>query len=559
LWHDLNRLARNECFCEAFLLSSGGSAFIAFERHIPLVGAGLASFKTISWQSPDALSHPLGEESRFPAAEAALAALRADIDALGSTTTFVAPEKTGVPAGNLNVQRLFVPVDMVALLGGFLIAWVLSDAVNGAFFRRDVSDFWGALRPFELMAVIAGVLVWFEHAGHYRLRQPFWTETRKVVSCLGFAMLIDGFFQFVAKADFSRLWLTSGWLFAAALIVLGREALRSFLRRTGRWQIPTLVVGDGATASAFEDALISEPGLGYQVVRRINHFAEAWEKAGRSWQTLCADAGAVHVVLAHEGGAAAPSDEALAQLTRERLSFALVPPVSPLPVFGVETQGFLDHDILLLSRVNNLEQPLSQLVKRSMDLVVAGTALVVLSPLILVLAALVKMDGGTVFYGHPRLGLGGHRFACWKFRTMVPDGNDVLARYLLAHGAARESWLRDRKLKFDPRVTRLGRWLRRLSLDELPQLFNVMMGQMSLVGPRPIVVAEAPRYDHDIAHYYRVRPGITGLWQISGRSDVSYDERVRMDSWYVRNWSLWNDIVILLKTVPVLIRRTGAY
>ena len=132
-------------------------------------------------------------------------------------------------------------------------------------------------------------------------------------------------------------------------------------------------------------------------------------------------------------------------------------------------------------------------------------------------------------------------------------------RQCCEHAEARKEWEQDHKLKNDPRITRLGSFLRNSSLDELPQLINVLRGEMSLVGPRPIVAAEVSKYEHDIAHYYRVSPGITGLWQVSGRNDVSYEQRVQMDSWYVRNWSLWHDIAILCKTLPALLKRSGAY
>ncbi|MBY0406141.1 MAG: sugar transferase, partial [Rickettsiales bacterium] len=144
-------------------------------------------------------------------------------------------------------------------------------------------------------------------------------------------------------------------------------------------------------------------------------------------------------------------------------------------------------------------------------------------------------------------------------RSMVANSAEVLEQYLAANPEAREEWDADQKLKNDPRITAVGAFLRKTSLDELPQLINVLRGEMSLVGPRPIVTAEVDKYDYDIAHYYRVSPGITGLWQVSGRNDVSYAQRVQMDSWYVRNWSLWHDIAILCKTVPALLQSRGAY
>jgi lipopolysaccharide/colanic/teichoic acid biosynthesis glycosyltransferase len=150
-------------------------------------------------------------------------------------------------------------------------------------------------------------------------------------------------------------------------------------------------------------------------------------------------------------------------------------------------------------------------------------------------------------------------FKCLKFRSMIHNSQAVLERHLAESEQARAEWAADHKLKNDPRVTRFGAFLRSSSLDELPQLINVLKGEMSLVGPRPIVQGEVPKYDRDIAHYYRVSPGITGLWQVSGRNDVTYDQRVQMDSWYVRNWSLWHDIAIMCKTIPALLKRSGAY
>jgi undecaprenyl-phosphate galactose phosphotransferase len=264
-------------------------------------------------------------------------------------------------------------------------------------------------------------------------------------------------------------------------------------------------------------------------------------------------------MLAQTAGATAPDAEVLAQITREDVPFSIIPFTSRLPVFGMAHHSFLCRDVLLLTRSCNLEQFLPRLTKRSMDVVFSAAALLFLSLPLLTIAGLIALDGGSPFFGHRRIGVGGLPFSCWKFRTMRKDGDAVLARYLAQNSVARAEWMESRKLREDPRVTCLGGVLRRLSLDELPQLFNVLVGEMSLVGPRPIVVAEAARYDSDIAHYYRVRPGITGLWQISGRSDISYDERVRLDSWYVRNWTLWNDIVILFKTVPALLGRSGAY
>lgn len=158
-----------------------------------------------------------------------------------------------------------------------------------------------------------------------------------------------------------------------------------------------------------------------------------------------------------------------------------------------------------------------------------------------------------------RIGRGGRPFYCYKFRTMVPNAQEVLEDLLARDPQARVEWERDRKLRDDPRVTRLGHWLRRLSFDELPQLFNIPRGDMSLVGPRPVVEEELGRYGPARIYYEMVRPGLTGLWQISGRNDLDYERRVALDTWYVRNWTLWYDIVILFRTLVVVPARAGAY
>ncbi|WP_218884286.1 sugar transferase [Burkholderia guangdongensis] len=197
--------------------------------------------------------------------------------------------------------------------------------------------------------------------------------------------------------------------------------------------------------------------------------------------------------------------------------------------------------------------------KRAFDVSVAALLLVALAPLFAFVALAVKADGGPALYGHERVGRYGRRFRCLKFRTMVPDADAVLKAVLERDPDARAEWAREFKLKRDVRVTAIGRFLRRSSLDELPQLFNVMRGDMSLVGPRPIVASELPRYGADAVYYLASRPGITGLWQVSGRNDVGYAARVALDVAYVRTRSMRRDLVILLKTVKVVLRGSGAY
>jgi Undecaprenyl-phosphate galactose phosphotransferase WbaP len=208
----------------------------------------------------------------------------------------------------------------------------------------------------------------------------------------------------------------------------------------------------------------------------------------------------------------------------------------------------------------NLMLPLPRLTKRCFDFVAAVVGGIVLLIPFFILGFWVKMSSrGPVLYGHKRIGRYGKPFKAWKFRTMFQDSNLVLEQYLEANPDLQEEWERDHKLRFDPRVTRVGKFLRKTSLDELPQLWNVIRGEMSLVGPRPIVTDEIVKYGHYYSLYTMVKPGITGLWQVSGRNNTTYDERVQLDAYYVRNWSPWVDIVLLLKTIRIVLFARGAY
>lgn len=195
--------------------------------------------------------------------------------------------------------------------------------------------------------------------------------------------------------------------------------------------------------------------------------------------------------------------------------------------------------------------------KRIFDLLLAVVLLPVLMPVILTLWLIVRRDGGAGFFGHRRIGRNGKVFKCWKIRTMVMDAEQRLVAYLAENPEAAEEWAREQKLKHDPRITKIGAFLRATSLDELPQIWNVLRGEMSFVGPRPVVRAELGRYGRKRSAYLAFRPGLTGIWQVSGRNDVSYETRVQMDVEYCKVVSLKEDVILLLKTGKAVIDQTG--
>ncbi|WP_328801191.1 sugar transferase [Pseudoroseicyclus tamaricis] len=196
-------------------------------------------------------------------------------------------------------------------------------------------------------------------------------------------------------------------------------------------------------------------------------------------------------------------------------------------------------------------------VKRLTDLVLALLILPIVGPVILVLALMTRRDGGPSFFGHQRIGKDGQTFRCWKVRTMVPNAQEKLKEYLAENPEAAAEWAADFKLRNDPRITKIGRFLRKTSLDELPQLWNVLKGEMSFVGPRPVIDGEIELYGVSRSYYESVRPGITGLWQVSGRNDTTYSERVAMDRAYVRKMSFFGDLGIILKTAKSVLGSTG--
>lgn len=211
---------------------------------------------------------------------------------------------------------------------------------------------------------------------------------------------------------------------------------------------------------------------------------------------------------------------------------------------------------------SRMKQPLHKgeaYAKRLFDIVVSATALIALSPLILIFALVIKLqDGEDALFQQKRYGLKGETFSCFKLRSMVPDARERLEALLSASPEARTEWEATQKLTNDPRITALGHFIRKTSIDELPQLYNVLRGDMSLVGPRPIVENEIEKYGESFGFYCEVRPGVTGLWQVQGRSDTTYPERVAMDVEYVRTHSFIGDIMIVLKTVPAVLMSKGA-
>jgi Undecaprenyl-phosphate galactose phosphotransferase WbaP len=405
--------------------------------------------------------------------------------------------------------------------------------------------------------VLLGVLIYCGVRAHYQHRLLFWIEARQLLLASIVALTATGFFAFWTGSDIPRAPVAVTWLLFPALAILLRGGARLALNAAGLWRIRVLVVGAGETSRQALDALRSQPRLGYEVAEIVGaRVLETFHARGQLPRIL--DRFHADMLILATEPADWPGRAVIQSLIRARIPFAVMREMDGLPVMGCEQTSFFSHDTVMMSYRNNLAKPVARLAKLSLDVALASLALLILAPLFLLIAIAIKLDGGPVFYAHKRIGADGRTFQCLKFRSMVMDSERVLRDLLARDPAAAQEWARTQKLRNDPRITKVGALLRQTSLDELPQLLNVLRLEMSLVGPRPIVAAEVPKYADDIAFYCETRPGITGLWQVSGRSDTSYARRVQLDSWYVKNWTVWHDLTIIAKTVPAVLKRRGA-
>jgi exopolysaccharide biosynthesis polyprenyl glycosylphosphotransferase len=393
-------------------------------------------------------------------------------------------------------------------------------------------------------------------------------EYSLVFSAVSAGMLVVVLATFLNPAFIiARGWVVFSWLFAFGLVVGARFGVRRVvyaLRNRGLFVSPALIIGTNSEARALAEQLVSWRTSGLQVLGFVGHQRKGRERLYRNLyvigdlcdvDALVEEYGVEELVVA----TSALSRPELVDLFRRYLTNDKVQLRLSSGLFEIMTTGLSIKEIAYVPLVNIHPVRLTgidRVMKAALDTIVAVTAVIVLAPVYVTIAVAVKLDSpGPIFHRRRVLGQGGVAFNCFKFRSMRVDGDAILA----AQPELVAALARDHKLRNDPRVTRLGGFLRRTSLDELPQFFNVLLGQMSVVGPRMIAPAEHERYGQWDVNLLTVKPGITGLWQVSGRSDISYERRVQLDMYYIRNWTIWFDFQILLQTIPAVLKRRGAY
>jgi lipopolysaccharide/colanic/teichoic acid biosynthesis glycosyltransferase len=431
----------------------------------------------------------------------------------------------------------------IVLAASGLFRWLVAAKVGSLALGQPI---WAVPLAFALVAVLA-----LRASARPRMSVPA-IAGQVAVGCMA-AALLDSWLGATFAGGSAPIWLGYFWLLLGVGLVLGRALLAHLLRRPRR----TLVIGsreecgrierllqcNADLACVVQDMVIVDGDLAAAlpvIEQRLGHgdldFAILGQQASR-----------------HHGLRAA-----LDILVRRGIAYNVACPLAGARTSPPVARSGLGEDMVLFEpqatarRLRTYDRA-----KRVFDILAAGLALIFVAPLLLLITVLVRLDGGPAFYGSPRIGRDGVVFDCLKFRSMVPDAAALLRRMLAEDPELRARYQRDFKLDPDPRITRLGRWLRVSSVDELPQLLNVLEGDMSLIGPRPLLPAEVEAYGAEIALYHQVRPGISGVWQVSGRNGLDYEERIRLNSWYVSNRSFRVDMDVMLKTVPAVLGGSG--
>ena len=458
--------------------------------------------------------------------------------------------------------------DVIAFALAFILATILNVGIDTNknlalwFSTQDAERY---LSWFGL--AFLGLMFFLMRFQHYSDRRPFWDELGDVIRLMTSLALLDMTLVATTRWNSSRLWWLLVWVLAVLMIVWGRMLSRYILQRFGLWIRPTIIIGSAENAVEAAIALQSEPRMGFQVAGYVDvkesppslKLHDRTLKNIKELEMLAFQPG-IQWVIALEHSQADQREHWLRTLSLwGATDISVIPAMRGVPLYGTEMAHFFSHEVALLRVRNNLRRWPARLTKRIFDTTMATILLLVLSPLMLAIAAALKMEGGRIIFSHLRVGKKGKNFNCYKFRSMIPNADQELHNLLSNNPDLQAEWSRDHKLKNDPRISKLGAFLRQSSLDELPQLFNVLKSEMSLVGPRPIVSEELEKYGLEKSYYLMVRPGMTGLWQVSGRNNVDYDARVYLDAWYVKNWSLWYDLAILFKTFKVVLAQRGAY
>lgn len=461
------------------------------------------------------------------------------------------------------VQKItLIASDLAALLITFLVARYVLNVINPnvehiTFKSVGVAKFGG---------LVLIIVFWYQE--QYVKRRPTWEELALLYKTIFIFAILHMGLSFLISHHVIKIYNILFWLVLCFILPMFRYLTKTILHHLGLWRRNVYVIGAGKNALAAANLLSNNRILGYKIVAFVlidGKQPPVYELGApilRYDDLLDHDANSIdsEIVVALSSTEIVHHLKKINVLQSHYAFVSIVPDIVGLPLYGVHVEHFFGSDQLFLRLQNNLGRRLNRTIKRITDIILSLVGLIILSPIILIISVgVIITTRQNAFFKHRRIGKDGEYFYCMKFQTMYKNGQHILNQILVNDPEKRLEWEQDFKLKDDPRVTPIGKFLRKTSLDELPQLFNVLIGEMSLVGPRPIIDAEIVKYSDDFYYYKLVRPGITGLWQISGRNDIDYHKRVRLDVCYIKNWSLWYDFVILFKTISAVLWQNGAY
>jgi Undecaprenyl-phosphate galactose phosphotransferase WbaP len=461
-----------------------------------------------------------------------------------------------------------IAIDLVSFYSALFIAWLVRAEVVPSMpdlpvfsFAHFVSLWW--------IPVIFMFFVFYE--GLYDSKLPFWDETRGLVKAVSLASITLLAIVTLGKLGdiVSRLILLGTWVMSIFIFPVFRLWGKKLLYNAGIQREKVLVLGAGNAGRLVMEGLEREKHMGYDVVGFLD---DDEEKIGRTisgkevfgkvaeFPRFIRELGIKTAIIAMPSLPPEKLSALTASVQNKTPDTMVIPDLKGVALLNTALFHLFHEEIFLMNIRNNLKSVTNRFTKRLFDIGVSVLSMPILLPLIGLIGIIIRLETpGFAIYAHDRIGRRGKTFRCYKFRTMQKDAEEKLKEMLGGSDVLRNEWENTWKLKEDPRVTRIGRFLRRSSLDELPQIFNVIKGEMSLVGPRPYLPREKSDIRDNIQVISSAKPGITGLWQVSGRSNTHYKYRVKLDAWYVMNWSLWLDIVILFKTIRVVVRAEGAY
>jgi len=436
---------------------------------------------------------------------------------------------------DLIAKTIFIFVDLLMIALSLYLAYRIRGTFEGLVSHEIPLHTYLAFYPLYIIP-----LALFAYEGIYTYRYDFWHESRLVIKAVLFAAILVFAYLAMTKSieNYSRLVIGFSFVLMSILIPLAKNITKKLLYHLGIWRKKAKIYGNDPFLT---DEIYGNPYLGYIEPKEGERFSTIFVNAKRG------DAKTLRHILATQ--------------IKTQHEVIFIPLMDDYDLTHSHIYELSNTRTNLIVYQNRLKSRYRRFFQQSFNYLLAILLLPLLLPLIAIIAILIKSESsGPVFFIHHRIGQDGKVIPIMKFRSMYKDAKERLHKLLDANETTKEEWERNFKLKNDPRITKVGKFLRKTSLDELPQIFNVLAGHMNFVGPRPVVKDEIDRYyKEDAEYYYMVKPGITGLWQVSGRSDTDYTYRVETDKWYVLNWSLWLDIVILIKTIKVVLKQDGAY